>query len=159
MGTSRRDHLKKLPRLIGSIDEIAGDMDSFGYQGEAAGIWCQMILVLKRQFEDAPSEYRVHLGVSWEQYGAFLMVCSRQLEAEIAGHEATAHGDALCDAGISSFIAPTLPYYLYRQRSLYNFGNYSAACADAKRLVDYSRRLCSSGGGQHAELLALALLC
>jgi len=158
MNCSRRDCLKKLPKLISSIDEIAGDMDGFGYQGEAASMWRQMILVLKRQFDDAPSDYRVHLGVSWEQYGAFLIVCSRQREAEIASGEAAAHGNALCGAGIPTFIAPTLPYFRYRQRSLFNFGAYRAACEDAEKLVDYSRCLYRSGGAKHAELLALGLL-
>jgi tetratricopeptide (TPR) repeat protein len=156
--SSTRGRLKILPKLIGSIDEIAGDMDGFGCRAEAASIWRQMILVLKRQFDHAPSEYRVHLGVSWEQYGEFLVVCGREQEARIAEREAAAHGDALCDAGISTFIAPTPTYYRYRQRSLFNFGDYDAACADATKLVDYCRRVYTSENVQHAELLALALL-
>lgn len=133
-------------------------MDGFGYQAEAASLWRQVILMLKQQFNDAPSEYRVHLGVSWEQYGVYLSVCGRQGDARIAEGEAAAHGDILCNAGISTFITPTPTYYRYRRRSLYNFGKYSAACADAAKFVEYCRGLYRSEGVQHVELLALALL-
>jgi hypothetical protein len=114
-------------------------MDGFGYRAEAATIWRQMILVLKRQCDDAPSEYRVHLGVSWEQYGTFLLVCGRHEEAQIAEGEAAAHGDISCNAGLSTFVAPTPTYCRYRERSLFNVGEYSAACADAVKFVEYCR--------------------
>lgn len=117
-----------------------------------------MILALKRQFDHAPSEYRVHLGVSLEQYGEFLFVCGRQEEARIAERQAATHGDALCNAGTSTFIAPTPTYYRYRQRSLFNFGDHVAACVNGVKLVDHCRSLYRSEGAQHAELLALALL-
>ena len=133
-------------------------MDGFGYRAEAASIWRQMILVLKRRFDDAPSEHRVHLGVSWAQYGMFLLVCGRHPEAKTAEDEAAVHGAALCDAGIATFIAPMPIYYGYRQQSLHNIGDYRAACADAAKLVDYSRSLCRLEGTRHAERLALALL-
>jgi hypothetical protein len=146
-----------LPKIIGNIDVIAGDMDGFGYRAEAASMWRQMILALKQQFDRAPSEYRVHLGVLWEQYGVFLLVCGRQQEAQVTDGEAAAHGNALCDAGISTFIAPSPPYCRYRQQLLFNFGE-SAAYADASKFVEYCRGLYRSEGTQHAELLALALL-
>ena len=133
-------------------------MDGFGYRGEAASIWRQMILVLKRQFDDAPSEYRVHLGVSWEQYGAFLIVCSRQREAEIAVGRGGGTWQCLVRCWYPNFHRPYPSYYRYRQRSLFNFGDYSAACEDAEKLVDYCRCLYRSEGAQHAELLALGLL-
>jgi len=133
-------------------------MDGFGYRAEAASIWRQMILVLKRRFDDTPSEHRVHLGVSWTQYGMFLLVCGRHREAKRAEGEAAAHGAALCNAGTAAFTAPTPIYCRYRQQSLHNIGDYHAACADAAKFVDYCRSLCRSEGAQHAELLALALL-
>lgn len=157
-GFPTRGCLKALPKLIGGIDDIAGDMDGFGYRAEAASVWRQMILVLKRQFDHAPSEYRIHLGVSLEQYGEFLVVCGREPEARIAEKEAAVHGGALCDAGISTFAAPTPTYHRYRQRSLFNFGDYKAACADAAQLVGHCRGVYTSGGAQDAEILALALL-
>lgn len=147
-----------LPKIIGNIDVIAGDMDGFGYRAEAASIWCQMILVLKRESDNAPSEYGVHLGVSWDQYSEFLLVCGRQNEAEIAQKQAAELGTALCNAGIATFIAPTHTYCRYRQQSLLNFGDCERARVDAAKLVDYSRALYLSEGAQHAELLALSLL-
>jgi len=133
-------------------------MDGFGHRAEAASIWRQLILLLKRQFDDTPSDHRVHLGVSWAEYSMFLEACGRHREAQTAQGEAVAHGAALCNAGTATFIAPTPIYCAYRRLLLHNIGDYRAACADASKFVDYCRSLCRSEGTQHAELLALALL-
>jgi len=79
-----------LPPFIDNIDIITAEMDTFGRHAEAASIWRQMALMLRRSSMGLPAEDMFFLALATEQYGVYLAVCARPGEANDIDSEALA---------------------------------------------------------------------